>query len=203
LADQLVSAESTEAFLRNRPVVSTWETVSALKTEVDRLIGSDLKAARRLSERVDQIAAVIGDPVSKGFADASRARVLHHDGRYAEADSLYRSAIRATRAAKLTTDTAVLQMHRVFALTQMGRYDEALKTARASRRVLSSRSPVHLAQLETNIGILYYRRIVTPRRLSTTSARNSWGPRRRNDAGSCRYQPLACVDGDRPARRGA
>ena len=157
LAEQLINAESTGAFLRDRPAASTWETVSALKAEVDRLIGSDLNAAQRLSERVDQIAEVIGDPVSKGFADATRARVLHHAGRYAEADSLYQSAIRATRAARLTTDTAVIQMHRVFALTQMGRYDEALTTARASRRVLSTRSPVHLAQLETNIGILYYR----------------------------------------------
>ncbi|HSE37039.1 MAG TPA: CHAT domain-containing tetratricopeptide repeat protein [Blastocatellia bacterium] len=157
LAEQLINAESAGDFLRDGSVVFTWETVSALKAEVDRLIGSDLIAARRLSERVDQIAAVIGDPVSKAFADASRARVLHHAGHYTEADSLYESAIRATRAARLTTDTAVIQMHRVFALTQMGRYDEALTTARASRRVLSRRSPVHLAQLETNVGILYYR----------------------------------------------
>jgi len=157
LAEQLINAESADAFLRDRPVGSTWETVSALKAEVDRLIGSDLNAAHRLSERVDQIARALGDPVSKGFAEATRARVLHHVGRYDEADSLYESAIRATRSARLKTDTAVIQMHRVFALTQMGRYDEALSTARASRRVLSTGSPVHLAQLETNIGILYYR----------------------------------------------
>ena len=157
MVEQLINAESAEAFLRAQAVASTWETVSALKTEVDRLIGSDLNAAQRLSERVDQLAAALGDPVSKGFAEASRARVLHHAGSYAEADSLYESAIRATRAARLTTDTAVIQMHRVFALTQMGRYDEALALARASRRVLSKRSPIHLAQLETNVGILYYR----------------------------------------------
>ena len=157
MVEQLINAESADAFLRAQPMAFTWETVSALKTEVDRLIGSDLTAAQRLSERVDQVAAALGDPVSKGFAEASRARVLHHAGRYAEADSLYESAIRATRAARLTTDTAVIQMHRVFALTQMGRYDEALATARASRRVLSKRSRIHLAQLETNVGILYYR----------------------------------------------
>jgi hypothetical protein len=109
LAEHLINAESAKAFLRDRPVVSTWETVSALKAEVDRLIGSDLNAAQRLSERVDQIAAALGDPVSKGFAEASRARVLHHAGRYAEADSLYESAIRAKRAARLATDTAAIQ----------------------------------------------------------------------------------------------
>ncbi|HSB11895.1 MAG TPA: CHAT domain-containing tetratricopeptide repeat protein [Blastocatellia bacterium] len=157
LGEKLINAESADVFLREEAISSSWETVSALKAEVDRLIGSDLNAARRLSERVEQVAAALGDGLSKGFAEASRARVLHHIGRYDEADSLYQSAIRATRAARLTTDTAVIQMHRVFALTQMGRYDEALATARASRRVLSVRSPVYLAQLETNVGILYYR----------------------------------------------
>jgi hypothetical protein len=82
---------------------SDWKTVSVLKQEVDRLIGSDLIAARNLSERVDQLAKALGDPVSKGFAEASRARVLHHNGRYAEADHLYERAIQATRRAKLTT----------------------------------------------------------------------------------------------------
>ena len=157
LANQLINAGSAEAFLRDHAAGANWETVSSLKTEVDRLIGSDLNAAQVLSERVDQVAAALGDPLSRGFAEASRARVLHHVGRYAEADSLYESAIRATRAARLTTDTAVIQMHRVFSLTQMGRYDEALATARASRRILSKRSPIYLAQLETNVGILYYR----------------------------------------------
>ena len=157
LGQKLIAAESADVFLSDIGVVPSWETVSALKTEVDRLIGSDLNAATRLSERVEQVAAVLGDGVSRGFAQASRARVLHHTGRYTEADSLYQSAIQATRQARLTTDTAILQMHRVFALTQMGRYDEALATARASRRVLIGRAPIHLAQLETNVGILYYR----------------------------------------------
>jgi CHAT domain-containing protein/tetratricopeptide (TPR) repeat protein len=157
LAEKLINADSAEAFLREQTIGVDWKTVSALKQEVDRLIGADLTAAKNLSDRVDQLAAALGDPVSKGFAEASRARVLHHNGRYAEADSLYERAIQATRSAKLTIDTAVIQMHRVFALTQMGRYDEALRTARISRRVLSRNSPLHLAQLETNVGILYYR----------------------------------------------
>jgi hypothetical protein len=39
----------------------------------------------------------------------------------------------------------------------MGRYAEALAVSRTSRRVLAPRAPVQLAQLETNVGILYYR----------------------------------------------
>jgi len=42
LAEQLINAGSAEALVRDQPAVLRWETVSALKTEVDRLIGSDL-----------------------------------------------------------------------------------------------------------------------------------------------------------------
>ncbi|HWO02936.1 MAG TPA: CHAT domain-containing tetratricopeptide repeat protein [Blastocatellia bacterium] len=157
LADKLINAQSAGAFLLEPGVAATWETVSALKAEVDRLIGSDLNAAERLSERVEQVAAALGDPTATAFAEVSRARVLHHLGRYAEADALYQNAMEGTRAAGLATDTAVIQMHRVFALTQMSRYDEALAVSRKSRRVLSPDAPVELAQLETNVGILYYR----------------------------------------------
>ena len=158
LAFKLTNSESAEAFLREPDVAARWETVSALKAEVERLIGSDLNAAERLSERVAQVASAIGDSTSLAFAEASRARVLHHIGRYAEADALYQSAMHGTRAARLKTDSALIQMHRVVTLTQMGRYDEALKVSRASRRVLSKGQPVHLAQLETHVGILFYRR---------------------------------------------
>jgi tetratricopeptide (TPR) repeat protein len=157
LAQHLINSESAGAFLREQDGAASWETVSALKGEVDRLIGSDLNAAERLSERVEQVAGELGDETSRAFADAGRARVLHHVGRYAEADALYQSAMRGTRAARLTTDTAVIQMHRVFALTQMGRYEEALAESHASRRVLMRGAPIYLAQLETNVGILYYR----------------------------------------------
>lgn len=156
IAEKLIKAESLGTFLGDAGVLPSWETVAYLKTEVDRLIGADLKMAERLSGRLDELASALGDKTSRAFADASRARVYHHLGQYAEADALYQSAIKGTQSAKLYTDTAMIQTHRVFALTQMGRYREALALSRAARRALS-RSPVQLAQLETNVGIIYYR----------------------------------------------
>ena len=177
LAQHLINSESAVAFLREQNGAAGWETVSLLKGEVDRLIGSDLNAAELLSERIDQVAGELGDKTSRAFADASRARVLHHVGRYSEADALYQSAMRGTRAAKLTSDTAVIQMHRVFALTQMGRYEEALSESRASRRVLAHGKPLYLAQLETNVGVLYYRLDRYPKAIEYYKrARNILGP---------------------------
>lgn len=152
-----MKAESAAAFLRQNRVASDWQTISALKSEVDRLVGVDLNAAGNLADRIEQLAEAFGDSISKAFAEATRARVLHHAGRYAEADALYENAINQTRAARLANEAAIIQMQRVFALTQMGRYTEALSLARASRRVLARGEPVHLAQLETNVGIIYYR----------------------------------------------
>jgi CHAT domain-containing protein len=157
LADNLIKAESADAFLRQQNIAPGWQTISALKTEVDRLIGADLNAAQVLAERTEQLADAFGDSLSKAFADAGRARVLHHLGRYAQAEQLYGSAVSALRAARFTNDAAIIEMHRVFALTQMGCYDEALRVARAARRVLKLGEPVYLAQLETNVGIIYYR----------------------------------------------
>jgi CHAT domain-containing protein len=157
LANRLINAESVETFLHETPLAAEWQTVSALKAEVDRLVGSDLNAAQRLAERIEQLAVATGDPISKAFAEASRARVLHHSGRYVEADALYESSINSIYASKLTTEAAILQTHRVFALAQMGRYADALSASRSARRALRNADPVYLAQLETNVGITYYR----------------------------------------------
>ena len=61
------------------------------------------------------------------------------------------------RDGKLPRESAVIQVHRIFTLTQMGRYDEALRAARAARRLLARGEPLYLAQLEANVGNVYYR----------------------------------------------
>src|SRR5262245_40053882 len=152
-----MGAENAEAFLREQGIASTWETVASIKSEVDRLVGADLNAASSLAERVEQLAATLGDPVSKAFAEASRARVLHNSGRHAEASALYDSALGVMRAARLLREGAVIQTHQVYVLTQMGRYDEARRTASSARRALARAEARQLAQLETNIGTIYYR----------------------------------------------
>ncbi len=153
----MMEAESAEAFLSEQPVGAGWQMVAALKSEIDRLAGSDLDAAERLAARLERLAALMGDSISEAFAQAGRAAVLNHWGQYDKAQSLYESAITAMRAAKLSSEAAVLQIQQVAVLRQMGRYDDALRTARAARRVLTRSEPAHLAQLESNVGNVYYR----------------------------------------------
>src|SRR5258708_2753033 len=168
-----MSASSVEAFLAdvgdvvgggqgivlNRGLggAGNWRVVSQLKSEVDRLVGCDLSEAARLADRLEQLAAAAGDKISTAFASASRARVFHHAGDYAKANALYASVVVDLRAARLTTEAGIIQKHQVDALTQMGRCQDAFRASRSARRALNGSDPVQMAQLESNVGNIYYR----------------------------------------------
>lgn len=151
-----MEAESLDAFLNKQDGQVGWETLAALKSEVDTLVGCNLNTAAHLSDKIQQLSSHLGDPVSCAFADASRARVLHATGQHAKASALYESAHSALRAAGVKKEAATILIHQVYALTQMGRYTDALRIARLTRRNLARGDTVKLAQLETNIGNVYY-----------------------------------------------
>jgi CHAT domain-containing protein/tetratricopeptide (TPR) repeat protein len=157
IADNLMKAESAEAFLRGQNGAPRWQTVLALKTEVDRLVTCDLHSAALLTDRIEQVAQAAGDPPSVAFANASRARVLTYSGRHVDADMLYQRAARDLSGAKLPREAARIQMQQLTGLTLMGKFDDALRLARAARRVIAQGEPVELAQLETNVGNIYYK----------------------------------------------
>ena len=156
LAKKLMEAESAEAFLRARRGGVAWQAFAALKLEVDILVHSDLNAASRLVERIDQVATLTRDPLSEAFAKSSRARLMHLLGKHGDANRLYDQAVKILHSFKLTAEAAIVQKQQVDALTHIGRYGDALRVARAARRVLARTDPVQLAQLETNVGNIYY-----------------------------------------------
>jgi len=150
-----MNSDSAEMFLRASRRVD-WRTFASLKLDVDGLVHSDLNAASRLVERIDQLADLTDEPRSKAFARASRARWLHLLGRHGEANPLYEKAVNVLASFNLPMEAAILQKQQVDALTHLGRYAEALKVARAARLVLTRADRVQLAQLETNVGNIYY-----------------------------------------------
>ena len=156
LSNSLLNAKTLDAFLGEREDQPRHDILSSLKSEVDRLVGCDLQAAARLASRIEELANHLDDSVSQGFAEASRARVLHLSGKYAEANAKYESAVARLRAARLPAEAAGLRLQQVDAPLQMGRYAEALVIARSARRSLRRGSPVKLAQLENNVGNVYY-----------------------------------------------
>jgi tetratricopeptide (TPR) repeat protein len=156
LADKLINASSAEAFLREQNGAAGWQMAAALKTEIDRLVGCDLASAGHLATRLEQLAAALGDRRAQAFADASRARVLHFSGSFTDAERLYEQASQSLKSAGLKTEAAALQTQVVGVLIDLGRYQDALRLAKGARRRLAA-EPVQLAQLENNIGNIYYR----------------------------------------------
>lgn len=152
-----MNAESVESFLTEQGSRIDWQTMAVFKQDVDRLVRCDLNEAERLTNRIEELAGHLNDPVSTAFAQASRARVLHTSGKYSMASELYDRSSQSLKEAGLGTEAAVIRMQQVFAFTQMGRYDDALRAGFAARRVLARAEPVYLAQLETNVGHVYYR----------------------------------------------
>ena len=156
LANKLLSAESPEAFLRSRRGRTGWELFAALKDEVDRLVSSDIQAARNLVECIERVAALTKEPISASFAQASHASLLHVLGNHAEANRLYENSARAMQSRGYRTQAAMLQKQQVYVLAHMGSYAEALRVARSARRVFANGDQTQLAQLETNVGNVYY-----------------------------------------------
>lgn len=156
LADKLLKAKSAASFLRAQNTAMDWHAFSALKSEVDRLRGRDLNVAENLSTRITELAALLNNPLSQAFADASRAYVLHQQGNHSAANELYENAVMVMRRANLSTEAAIIQKTQVDALKYLGRFDDALKTARSARRWLAAAGDVQIAQLEANIGNVYY-----------------------------------------------
>jgi CHAT domain-containing protein len=157
LANGLMAAESADAFLQQRSGSTDWRTVASIKTEVDRLSGCDLIRATRLADRLAQLSRLLGDPLSNAFAEAGRARVLDNTGKHAEANDLYESAAAAMQSSGLKIESAIIRKQQLHALIQLGRYESALRMAGSARRVLAHGDPIQLAQLEANIGNIYYR----------------------------------------------
>jgi hypothetical protein len=157
LANKLIEAQSAQDFLREHSRRVDTQTFAALKQQVDQLAYADIKRASRLVEKLEQLARLTKDEVATAFASASRARFLHVLGQHKNANKFYEAAIRAFEHANLTTQAALIKKQQIDTLAELGQYVEALRVAASARRVLKLGDPVQLAQLETNVGNVYYR----------------------------------------------
>src|SRR5262249_19519029 len=133
LGTRLLRARNAEVFLQRQGGSLRHDAMATLKSDVSRLVRTDMGAASRLADRMGEISTLTRDPLVGLFANASRARVLAHQGRHAEANETYEATARAMRNAGLREDAAVLQREQLYPLISLGRYQDALQRARAAR----------------------------------------------------------------------
>ncbi|MGH9824266.1 MAG: hypothetical protein ACREDR_13555, partial [Blastocatellia bacterium] len=156
LADKLLSFSSEEEFLKQIGGRVDWRTIARLKLDVDHLIGTDVKTAARVVESIEKLASALGDNVSGAYARISRARLLYTQGQHLKANDLYTAGVSALQGAGLRTEAAMVQVQQIDTLKFLGRYDDAIQTAKTARRHLAKAGKVPLAQLETNLGNVYF-----------------------------------------------
>lgn len=157
VAQSLLRSKSAATFLRRQGGRLAHEDLFALKREVDRLVSCDLETAERLADRVDELSRLMNDPLASGFAEAGRARVFDQQGRHVEANAMFEAAATRMRAAGFSAEAAVAQRQQVHSLFCLNRYNDALNVARVARRALGRNDSIELAQLEANVGNVYYR----------------------------------------------
>ncbi|MEW6125981.1 MAG: CHAT domain-containing protein [Acidobacteriota bacterium] len=157
LANRLIEAESAQVFLRELGRRADAQLFAALKNQADQLAYSDIALAKRLVEKIAQLAKLIKEPLAQAYADASRARLLHLLGQHKNASKFYQSAIRAFQKNQRALEAAIIQKQQVDTLAELGLYDQALRVAAQARRILKQKDLVQLAQLETNVGNVHYR----------------------------------------------
>lgn len=157
LARQLTETKDLDGFFAANRERFAPETVAGLKEEVDRLVKVDLTKAEPLAEATRRVAGLLDDPVSLGYGEAAVAQVHHHAGRLSDAEPLYRAAIDRLRGAGRRVEAAALERQLIGLFHRQGRAKEALEIARRARRTLARAGERNLlAQLENNVGTVYY-----------------------------------------------
>src|SRR5215510_5102848 len=157
LAQSLMRSKSAATFLRRQGGRVARGEFLALKREVDRLAGCDLHLASGLADRVHDLAQLVSDPLATGVAEVSRARVLDQQGHHNEANAMFEAAATRLRAAGCRREAAMARRQQVHSLFCLNRYKEALAVARTARRAFGEDDSLELAQLEANVGNVYYR----------------------------------------------
>ncbi|QDU69517.1 CHAT domain-containing tetratricopeptide repeat protein [Engelhardtia mirabilis] len=127
-----------------------------LKAELDRTVRRDPPAALVLAERLERLTR--GLPERRVLGLRGRAVAFHANGRSAEAIVDYRAAVELYDAADEALEAARVRRSLVDVLQMSGNSDAALVEAARARRVFEARGEERLlAQLECNVGNVYFR----------------------------------------------
>ena len=133
--------------------------IQALKKETDRLIQVDIERCRALAALIITLGAQAGNPAYRAtglLADANACAIGL--GQYAQAVELYDEAAALFQCCGLPIEQAKVSIGRIYALSNLGRYQDALADGEWARDVLRAHEEwYHLARLKVNMAIIYGR----------------------------------------------
>lgn len=153
LVQMTVPAERRAWLQAHRPADAP-ALVQAIKTYGDRFLLSDPLQALNLAIIAQDVAAAVANPLAQAWADWALGNAQIYSGEYAACLTRYGAAAAVFSASDMPLEAARLRANMVFALTNLGRYSEALSLADSTRAELEPYGPTRfLATLEQNTGI--------------------------------------------------
>jgi CHAT domain-containing protein len=157
LIDQLGSQSSRRAmvaFLRHQPQLWDPAVVESLYERVVRVARADLRQAERLADAAAWLAEKLGDDRCRAQSLRAVGHVLLIGRRYGEALKRYDAALQLFRAAGQDIDVGrTLSGGVLHSLIYLGRFDDALASAREARRIFERHGDLlRLARLDSNMG---------------------------------------------------
>ncbi|MDM7915536.1 MAG: hypothetical protein QUU85_09780, partial [Candidatus Eisenbacteria bacterium] len=131
----------------------------SIRDEAGRFFQSDVATSRAIASRAIEIAGILGDPLSSGWAHRSMAEAWLFSGRMKEAEASYETAARFWRAAGARSLLGQLLVGRIHVLAMLGRYADAEATAEEARQHLTAEGDdTYLAKLAMNFGNIQFHR---------------------------------------------
>lgn len=146
--------------LERRPAQLSDDLVAAVKREADQLLGIDATRSLEAGELLEQIAAINGNSAHEALALLAQANACNIGlARYEQSILLYDRAAEIYHTQNKGVEAAIAQIGKLYALANLGRYEEAITTGEWAGQVLRQHSQwLQLAKLTSNLAITHGRR---------------------------------------------
>jgi CHAT domain-containing protein/tetratricopeptide (TPR) repeat protein len=151
--------EAQKRFLREHASLLDDECADALKQQADQFIRSNIQRSQQMADLLLYLAETTGDPLHRALGLLARANACSVGlGEYEKAIELYDQAAQIYQSQDRPVQQARSQVGKIWSLTNLGRYAEALEAGQWASRVLEAHAEWKLlASVTVNLSIVHSR----------------------------------------------
>jgi len=155
--EQLNRREELELFLQQaKPLLST-KIILRMKARSTEIYHSDSSQAIRLVESLGYAAQLTGQPLDLISALIAASNAARWQAQYQQVVKLCDEAAQVARSINNDLEAARAQISKVFALSKLGQYAQAVQAGEAARKVLLAHQEfLPVLSLDTNLAGCYY-----------------------------------------------
>jgi hypothetical protein len=134
----------------------TDETVQSMKTAVSQRLRQDPRDALDLAESILLAATLSGAPMHQAWGLMAKGNVLRFVANYQQAIAAYDEAQDICLSQNQVGEAARSQIGKIFALSSLGRFSEAMDTANRARSILEENNEWLAAARVNNVAAIVY-----------------------------------------------